>query len=84
MTLAADGLGFWDVFWLLLIFIPLLLIWSFALADIFRREDLNGWLRAFWVIIVVLIPFFGTLIYLLFRPRGTAGQAPPGQAPRIW
>jgi len=70
MTLAADGLDFWDVFWLLLIFIPLLLIWGFAIVDIFRRDDLNGWLKAVWVLIVFLMPFFGTLIYLLFRRPG--------------
>lgn len=63
-------MDFWDVFWLLLIFIPLLLIWGFALVDIFRRDDMPGWLKALWVICVILAPFFGTLIYLLFRRPG--------------
>ena len=68
-------MDFWDVFWLLLIFIPLLLIWGFALVDIFRRDDMPGWLKALWVICVVLAPFFGTLIYLLFRrPGATAAE----------
>jgi hypothetical protein len=65
-------MSFWDVFWLLLIFIPLLLIWGFALVDIFRRDDISGWLKALWIIVVILAPFFGTLIYLIFRrPGGT-------------
>jgi hypothetical protein len=72
MVLAQEGLDFWEVFWLLIIFIPLLLIWGFAIVDIFRRDDMNGWLKALWVVIVFLMPFFGTLIYLLFRrPGGT-------------
>jgi hypothetical protein len=63
-------MNFWNTFWLLLIFIPLLMIWAFALVDIFRRDDLSGWLKAIWVVIVVLAPFFGTLIYLIFRRPG--------------
>lgn len=70
MVLAQEGLGFWDMFWLLVIFIPLLLVWGFAIVDIFRRDDLNGWLKALWMVVVILAPFFGTLIYLIFRPAG--------------
>ncbi|HEX6681588.1 MAG TPA: PLDc N-terminal domain-containing protein [Candidatus Limnocylindrales bacterium] len=61
-------MDFWDVFWLLLIFIPLLLIWTFAIIDIFQRQDMTGWLRAVWLLVVLLLPFLGTLIYLIFRP----------------
>lgn len=64
------NMDFWDFFWLLLIFVPLLLIWGFALVDIFRRDDLAGWLKALWVIVVIVAPFLGTLVYLIFRPPG--------------
>jgi uncharacterized membrane protein YgcG len=74
MVLAEEGLDFWEVFWLLLIFIPLLLIWAFAIVDIFRRDDMSGWLKALWVVVVILAPFFGTLIYLLFRRPGATPQ----------
>ncbi|GIG02786.1 SHOCT domain-containing protein [Catellatospora citrea] len=67
-------MDFWDVFWLLLIFIPLLLIWGFAIVDIFRRDDLSGWLKALWIVVVVLLPFLGTLIYLIFRQPGATPQ----------
>ncbi|GHJ50086.1 membrane protein [Catellatospora sp. TT07R-123] len=67
-------MDFWDVFWLLLIFIPLLLIWAFAIVDIFRRDDLSGWLKALWIVVVILAPFFGTLIYLIFRRPGATPQ----------
>ncbi|MEV4411042.1 SHOCT domain-containing protein [Catellatospora sp. NPDC049609] len=67
-------MDFWDVFWLLLIFIPLLLIWGFAIVDIFRRDDLSGWLKALWIVIVILMPFLGTLIYLIFRRPGATPQ----------
>lgn len=42
-------MSFWDFFFLLLIFIPLMLMWTSALLDIFRRDDLGGVLKAIWV-----------------------------------
>jgi len=74
MLLAQDTFGFWDAFWLLLIFVPLLLVWGFAVVDIFRRDDLNGWLKALWLIVVILAPFFGTLVYLIFRRPGATPE----------
>lgn len=74
MIVAQESLDFWDVFWLLLIFIPLLLIWTFAVLDIFRRDDLSGWLKALWLVVVILAPFLGTLIYLLFRRPGVTPE----------
>lgn len=59
---------FWDVFFILLIWVPLIMLWVFALADIFQRDDLAGGSKALWVAVVILLPFFGTLIYLIARP----------------
>ena len=70
---------FWDVFFLLLIFVPLAMIWAFALLDIFRREDMSGPWKAIWVLCVILVPFFGTLVYLVFRRP--AMLAEPTEAP---
>jgi len=67
---------FWDAFFLMLIWIPLLLIWSFALVDIFRREDISGVWKAIWVVCVIALPFFGTLIYLISRPSRPTGDEP--------
>ena len=68
-------MDFWDWFFLLLIYIPLVMIWAFALLDIFRRDDLSGLWKAVWVAAVILVPFLGTLAYLIVRPSGvTAGE----------
>ncbi len=65
-------IGFWSAFFLLLIFIPLVLIWGFALVDIFRRDDIGGASKAIWLIVVIFLPFIGTVIYLVARkPGGT-------------
>jgi hypothetical protein len=58
---------FWDWFFLLLIWLPLVLLWIFSLIDIFRREDLTGPQKALWVAIVIIVPFLGTIIYLFKR-----------------
>ena len=50
---------FWENFFLLLIFLPLAMIWVFALIDIFRRDDIGGVSKALWVVVVILVPFFG-------------------------
>jgi hypothetical protein len=61
---------FWESFFLFLIFVPLAMIWAFALFDIFRRDDIGGVSKALWVATVIILPFFGTLIYLVVRPVG--------------
>jgi hypothetical protein len=66
--------SFWEAFWLMVIFIPLVLIWGFALVDIFRRDDMSGGVKALWVCCVILLPFFGTLMYLIFRPMGATQE----------
>ena len=65
---------FWETFFLLLLFIPLLMVWAFAMVDIFRRDDINGWLKALWLVCVILVPFLGTLIYMITRPPGATAQ----------
>lgn len=71
MVLAND---FWENFFLFLIFLPLAMVWAFALLDIFRRDDMGGGLKALWVATVILVPFLGTLMYLLFRRPGATPQ----------
>jgi hypothetical protein len=66
--------NFWDVFFLMLIYVPLLLIWGFSIFDIFRRDDLSGGWKALWFIVVIFIPFLGTLVYLLTRPPGATRE----------
>jgi Phospholipase_D-nuclease N-terminal/Short C-terminal domain len=65
---------FWETFFLFLIFLPLAMVWAFALIDIFRRDDLGGLSKALWVTCVILVPFVGTLIYLVMRPAGATRE----------
>lgn len=65
---------FWNAFFLLLIWIPLIFMWTFALIDIFRRDDIGGLSKALWLVCVIVLPFFGTLIYLFARPAGATRE----------
>jgi predicted membrane channel-forming protein YqfA (hemolysin III family) len=51
-------------------------IWMFiaAFADIFRRDDLTGWAKAWWIILIVILPFLGILIYVIARPKVVGGE----------
>ena len=41
-------------------------------SDLFRRQDVSGWVKASWVIGWIIFPFFFVLIYLIFQGRGMA------------
>jgi hypothetical protein len=71
---------FWDAFWILLIWIPLVLLWGIALFDIFFRNPESGGKKAAWAVLVVLVPYVGAIIYLMKRPardEEAAAASPP-------
>ena len=63
---------FWDVIWatsiLMFVFIPLTLLWIFALGDLFQRRDIR-WLKVSWLLLIIFLPVLGPLVYLLVRPE---------------
>ncbi|MEU7021272.1 SHOCT domain-containing protein [Streptomyces sp. NPDC046203] len=40
------------------------------IGDIIRDDDLSGWAKAGWAVLVVLLPFLGCFVYLLVRGKG--------------
>jgi|SRR6476646_5247049 hypothetical protein len=63
-------------FLLWLVWIFLFVIWFWLLitifSDLFRRHDINGWVKALWIIFVIVLPFLGILIYLITQSHGIA------------
>lgn len=57
-----------DAFWTMLWFF-LWILWLFLLfriiTDVFRDRDSSGWVKAGWVILVILLPFLGVLAYVI-------------------
>lgn len=36
-------------------------------TDVFRDQEMSGWVKAAWVIFVIIVPFLGVLVYLIAR-----------------
>ena len=51
--------------------IALLFLWIWlavtVVMDVFRSNDLSGWAKAGWIVLVVLVPLLGVLIYVIAR-----------------
>jgi hypothetical protein len=54
------------------------IVWFWLLitvaADLFRRRDISGWIKAIWVIAWIVFPYLGVLAYLIFQGRGMADR----------
>jgi len=52
------------------------IVWFWLLitvaADLFRRHDISGWIKALWVIAWIVVPYLGVLAYLIFQGGGMA------------
>jgi hypothetical protein len=53
-----------------------LVVWFWLLitvaADLFRRQDISGWVKAMWVIGLIVFPLISMLAYLIFQAKGMA------------
>lgn len=70
--------SFWDVLWttfVIFVWAMFLVILINVLIDLFRSRDLNGWMKAIWVVILVVLPLLGVLIYLIARGGGMQERA---------
>src|SRR5215467_13952006 len=41
-------------------------------ADLFRRHDISGWIKAIWVIALIVFSYIAVLAYLIFQAQGMA------------
>ncbi len=77
MILATDY-PFLNILWTMIIFFAwVIFIWVAitVLIDVFRRHDVGGWVKAGWVILVIVIPFLGVLLYLIVNHDGMAKRS---------
>jgi hypothetical protein len=57
---------FWTMLWFFLWVTWLMLLFR-VIGDIFRSDDLGGFAKTLWLILVVIVPFFGVFVYLIAR-----------------
>jgi hypothetical protein len=52
------------------------IVWFWLLitvfADLFRRHDISGWVKAIWVVALIVFSYVAVLAYLIFQGRGMA------------
>jgi hypothetical protein len=63
----------WGLFWGLL-YIALVVFWMILVfhivIDVFRSHDLNGAMKALWLLFILVLPLIGCLLYVLIRGSG--------------
>jgi general stress protein CsbA len=72
VILAADY-PFLNILWSMIIFFAWVIwIWMMILilSDVFRRRDISGWIKAAWVVFLIVLPFLGVLVYLIAQHDG--------------
>jgi ABC-type multidrug transport system fused ATPase/permease subunit len=77
MVLAADWTFGDFILGVLYVFAWVVTFWLVitVFIDVFRRHDINGWVKAFWVIFVIVLPLLGVLIYLVTQHAGMAQRS---------
>ncbi len=73
----------WDTFWhflwstiVIFAFIAYLMILFNILTDLFWRDHkTSGFIKAIWVIFLILLPYLTALVYLIVRGNGMAARA---------
>jgi high-affinity K+ transport system ATPase subunit B len=74
----ATSYPFLEVFWTMLIFFAFIVwIWILftVMIDIFRRHDTSGVAKVLWIIFIVILPYLGVFVYLIFEHKGMAERA---------
>jgi len=74
----ATSYPFLEVFWTMLIFFAFVIwIWILitVLADIFRRHDTSGFAKVLWIIVIIVLPYFGVFVYLIAEHKGMTERA---------
>jgi uncharacterized membrane protein YcjF (UPF0283 family) len=64
----------WDV---LVIFAFVIWFWLLitVFGDLFSRHDIGGWGKAGWIVLVIILPYFGVFIYLIANSHGMGERA---------
>ena len=43
--------------------------------DLFRRHDVSGWVKAIWVIALIVFPYLGIFAYMITQAKGMAERS---------
>ncbi len=66
-------MSFWDVVWFIVItfaFVAYLMVLFTILGDLFRDRETSGWVKAVWILALIVFPFLTALVYIIARGHG--------------
>ena len=64
----------WFFFWMFA-YVAYILVLIYIVIDIFRDHQLNGWLKALWLLLLLFLPWITGLVYLIVRGKGMAERS---------
>lgn len=62
---------FWTMLWFFM-FVAWIALLIRLLADVISRDDASGWVKALWILFIIVLPLLGALVYLIANGRGMA------------
>ena len=52
-----------------------LMVLFYIISDLFSDHELSGWWKAVWIVVLIIFPFLGALVYLIARGPGMQRRA---------
>ncbi|MBF6355689.1 SHOCT domain-containing protein [Nocardia higoensis] len=71
-------MSFWEVLWLIVVsfaFIAYLMLLFHIIADLFRDSETSGWVKAVWIVFLIILPLITSLVYIIVRGKGMQERA---------
>ena len=74
---------FWHVLLICVVVIPVTIMWLAVIIEIATRHDLRWWQRVAWILLALVLPLIGCLIYLIYTWATAGRRAPATALPRF-
>ena len=49
---------------MLFIWVAWIFIWVRITSDVLRRQDIGGWYKAIWIVLLIFVPLISALVYV--------------------
>jgi len=71
-------MSFWDIIWFIFVayvFFAYLMVLFSVIGDIFRNRETSGFVKAMWVLLLIVLPIVTVLVYLITHGSGMAERS---------